>query len=82
MDICVLKHVFEILVAIFSLGAAGFWFGAAWVSRVSIFGDPMRLVEIAGRRQALLNGVAASCAGIAALLQLIITWMPVCRAFG
>jgi hypothetical protein len=81
MDICALKSVFEVLAAVFSIGAAGFWFGAAWASRGSFRDTPMVRLDQAGKQQTLFNGIAASCAGIAALLQLTITWMPVCRAF-
>jgi hypothetical protein len=58
MDICTVKPWFEILVAVFALISAGFWFAAP-----------------------RYNAIAASCAGLAALLQIAVLFMPVCRAF-
>jgi hypothetical protein len=78
--ICTFKTVMEILTAAFALGAAGWWFAAAWVSRSPPTWENLNRVA---RLQAIYNGIAASCAGLAAILQLIITaFMPVCRAFG
>jgi hypothetical protein len=78
--ICTLKTLMEILTAALALGAAGWWFAAAWVSRLPpTWADLNRIAKF----QAIYNGIAASCAGLAAILQLIITgFMPVCRAFG
>jgi hypothetical protein len=79
MSICDLKHTFEVLAALGALAAASWWFAAAWVTRgASTYANIDRIQ----RRQAIYNGIAASCAGIAAILQLVTTaFMPVCRAF-
>jgi len=58
MDICTVKPWFEVLVAVFALISAVFWFAAP-----------------------RYNAIAASCAGLAALLQIAVLFMPVCRAF-
>jgi hypothetical protein len=80
MTECGLKTGFEILIALLAISAAGWWFAAAWVSRLPPTWDSLNRVA---RQQAICNGIAASCAGLAAILQLITTaFMPVCRAFG
>lgn len=77
--ICNLKTIFEVLAALLAIGAAGWWFAAAWVSRLPPTWDGLNTVA---RKQAIYNGIAATCAGLAAILQLISTaFMPVCRAF-
>jgi hypothetical protein len=77
--VCGLKSTFEILTAVLAISAAGWWFAAAWVSRLPPTWASLNTVA---RKQAIYNGIAASCAGLAALLQLITTAiMPVCRAF-
>jgi hypothetical protein len=77
--ICLVKTIFEVLTALFAIGAAGWWFGAAWVSRGDVTYANQNDIQ---RKQAIYNGIAATCAGLAALLQLITTaFMPVCRAF-
>jgi hypothetical protein len=79
MFVCELKTVLETLTAVFAIGAAGWWFAAAWVSRLPPTWDSLNTVA---RKQAIYNGIAASCAGTAAILQLMTTaFMPVCRAF-
>jgi hypothetical protein len=79
MFVCELKTVLETLTAVFAIGAAGWWFAAAWVSRLPPTWASLNTVA---RKQAIYNGIAASCAGSAAILQLITTaFMPVCRAF-
>lgn len=78
--ICELKTIFEVLAALLAIAAAGWWFGAAWVSRLP---PTWASLDTVARKQAIYNGIAATCAGVAAILQLIITaFMPVCRAFG
>src|ERR1700730_7349394 len=77
--ICALKTLVEILIPILAIAAAGWWFGAAWVSRLP---PTWESVDRVTRRQAICNGVAATCAGLAALLQLLLTQFPLCRAFG
>jgi hypothetical protein len=80
MFVCELKTVLETLTAVFAIGAAGWWFAAAWVSRSAVTWANQNTVQ---RQQAIYNGIAASCAGTAAILQLITTsFMPLCRAFG
>ena len=67
----------------FALGAAAWWFAAAWAAWFPYFHTPFALMERYQRWQALFNGTAAACAGIAAIMQLVVsTYMPVCRAFG
>ena len=68
MPVCELKTVLEILTAMLAIGAAGWWFAAAWVSRLPPTWDSLNTVA---RKQAIYNGIAASCAGLAATLQLI-----------
>jgi len=80
MTVCNVKTLFEILTAILAIGAAVWWFAAAWVSRLPPAWDTLNTVA---RKQAVCNGIAATCAGLAAILQLLTTaFMPVCRAFG
>lgn len=80
MTVCTIKSVLEVLTALFAIGAAGWWFAAAWVSRLP---PTWASLDSVARKQAIYNGVAASCAGLAAILQLVTTaFMPVCRAFG
>ncbi len=80
MTICNVKSVLEVLAAILAISAAGWWFSAAWISRGAPTWENMNRIQ---RQQAIFNGIAATCAGIAAMLQLVTTaFMPVCRAFG
>jgi|HubBroStandDraft_6_1064221.scaffolds.fasta_scaffold725053_1 hypothetical protein len=79
MDICTLKSGLEVTSAVLAVGAALWWFTAAWVgfSRLSLDN-----IEQLQWKQALFNSVAASCAGGAAICQFITTTLlPVCRAF-
>jgi hypothetical protein len=77
--ICEIKTAFEVLTALLAIAAAGWWFAAAWVSRSAPTWDSLNRVA---RLQATYNGIAALCAGLAAILQLITTaFTPVCRAF-
>jgi hypothetical protein len=78
--VCQLKTMFEVLTAVLAIGAAGWWFAAAWVSRQP---PTWASLDTVARKQAIYNGIAAMCAGLAAILQLVTTaFMPVCRAFG
>ena len=78
--VCEMKTVFEVLTALLAIGAAGWWFAAAWSSRGPLTMDNMEAIQ---RKQTIYNGIAATCAGLAAILQLTTTaFMPVCRAFG
>lgn len=83
MEVCDVKKLLEVLTAVFALGAAAWWFAAAWAAWFPYFHTPFALMERYQRWQALFNGTAAACAGIAAIMQLVVsTYMPVCRAFG
>jgi len=80
MTVCSIKDILEVLTAILAIGAAGWWFAAAWVSRGAPTFENLDRVQ---HQQAIFNGIAATCAGLAAILQLVTTaFMPVCRAFG
>jgi hypothetical protein len=81
MDTCVVKSVFEFFGAAFALGAAGSWFGASWIARGSMLNTAIQAYDRILMLQARYNAIAALCAGVAAVLQLIVLWMPVCRAF-
>lgn len=83
MDICVLKYWLEVIAAILAFAAAVWWFAAAWAGRGSFMNTPIGHIDRIQWRQALRNAIAASCAGLAAIIQLYVIWqMPVCRAFG
>ena len=82
VTICTLKGVFEVLVPVLSLGAAGWWFAASWIVRGSFLETVIVDFDRKQRLQARYNAIAASCAGLAAILQIAVTYMPVCRAFG
>jgi hypothetical protein len=82
MDICDVKKMLEILTAVLALGAAGLWFAAARAGWFPFLGTPMDLVERYLKWQAAFNAFAAMCAGLAAVMQLVVSaYMPVCRAF-
>jgi hypothetical protein len=72
---CHLKEGLEFLMPLFAVAAAIFWFASAGIG--------FRLFERYLKWQASsFNAVAALCAGIAALIQLAITYfLPLCRAF-
>jgi uncharacterized membrane protein len=79
MGICGVKLSFEIVSAVSAFAAAIFWFYASWIGRNSVLNTPIDKITV---KQARLNSLAAFCAGIAALLQIVVTtFMPVCRAF-
>jgi hypothetical protein len=83
MEICDVKRLLEVLTAVLALGAAGWWFAAAWAGWFSYLYTPVGLIERYLKRQAVFNAIAATCAGIAALMQLVVSaYLPVCRAFG
>jgi hypothetical protein len=82
MTICDLKSVCEFLSGLGALGAAGFWFYASWISRGSFLDTPMAKFDRVMTLRARYNAIAATCAGTAALLQLAVWEMPVCRGFG
>jgi hypothetical protein len=82
MTTCDLKSVCEFLSAFFAFGAAAFWFYASWISRGSLLSTPLGNLDRIEKLQARCNAIAAACAGLAALLQIAVTRMPVCRAFG
>jgi hypothetical protein len=64
-----------------ALFAAGFWFWASWVGRGSFLNTPLMHLDRTMTLQARYNAIAAFCAGLSAVLQLIVLKMPVCRAF-
>jgi hypothetical protein len=81
--ICDVKHLVEVLTAVFALGAAGLWFAAAWAGWFPFMQTPFETLERRLRWQAVFNGSAAACAAVAALMQLVVSaYMPVCRDFG
>jgi hypothetical protein len=76
MIICGAKFSLEIISAVSAFAAAIFWFYASWIGLNTSITDKTTV------KQARLNAKAALCAGIAALSQLVVNFMPVCRAFG
>jgi hypothetical protein len=76
MDICNVKLGCDIMSAVSALAAVVLGFYASWIgfrTSISIFDK---------NSQVLVTSLAAFCAGLAALLQIIVTaFMPVCRAF-
>ena len=76
-----MKSWFEVLVAVFALAAALFWFRASWIARGSFLQTVIEKFDQIQRLQARYNAIAAACAAVAALLQLAVAYMPVCRAF-
>ena len=83
MEICDVKKLLEVLTAVLALGAATSWALVAWAGWFDYQGTPMDLVERYLKWQAYFNAIAAACAGLAALMQLMVSaYMPVCRAFG
>jgi hypothetical protein len=83
MEICDVKKLLEVLIAVFAFSAALFWFLVAWAAWFPYFTTPFELIERYLKWQAIFNGIAAICAAIAAIMQLVVSWyMPVCRAFG
>jgi hypothetical protein len=82
MTICDAKSTCEFLTALFAFGAAIFWFYASWISRGSFLATPLGDLDRILKLQARYDAIAATCAGLAALLQIVVTRMPVCRAFG
>jgi hypothetical protein len=72
------KSLCEISSALFAFGAAGSWFYASWISRGSFMRTPLDRLDRHMTLQARYNAIAAACAGLAALLQIVVTKMPVC----
>jgi hypothetical protein len=82
MDICGFKHLLEVVSVILAFAAAAWWFAAAWTGHASFLNTPMDELDRSLRRQARCNAIAAFCAAWAAIIQLVVlTEMPVCRAF-
>ena len=79
---CGLKSACEFASGLSAFAAAGFWFWASWISRGSFLNTPFADLERNFTLQARYNAIAAFCAGMAALLQLAVWNMPVCRSFG
>jgi len=82
IDQCLIKSICEWIGAGFAFGAAGFWFYASWIARKSMLQSIMAEYDRTLVLQARYNAIAALCAGLAALLQIAILNLPVCRAFG
>jgi len=82
MIICTVKSWVEWAIPVLALGAAVFWFRASWIARGSFLETPIKESDRIFSLQARYNAIAAACACVAALLQLALTYMPVCRAFG
>jgi hypothetical protein len=76
MDICNVKLLCEIVSGLSALVAVILGFYASWIgfrTSISIFDK---------NAQVLATSLAAFCAGLTALLQIIVTaFMPVCSAF-
>jgi hypothetical protein len=81
MEICDVKTALEWSSAGSAAFAALFWFYASWIGRGSFLNTPMAHLDRIMTLQARYNAVAAFCAGVSAVLQLIVLRMPVCRAF-
>jgi hypothetical protein len=84
VDICTLKHSLEVLSPILALVAAAFWFASAWAGWFPFVSTPWGAIERYMKWQAVFSGIAAACAGLAALIQFATTTQhvfPVCRAF-
>ncbi len=81
MSVCGVKSGLEWLMPIFLIVSAVFWFASAWIGRNSFLHTPIGKLERAFTWQARLNAVAALTAGLTAVVQLIIWYMPVCRSF-
>jgi hypothetical protein len=82
MTICDAKLDCEIASAVLAFLAALFWFYASWIGRRSFMNTSMGAVDELFSRPARYNAIAAFCAGLAAVLQIVTTWfMPVCHAF-
>lgn len=79
--ICQIKTGCEIASAVLGLAAAGFWFYASWLGRGTSTKTPVAHLDRMFTLQARNNAIAALCAAVAAILLIIIWFMPVCRAF-
>jgi hypothetical protein len=82
MTICTFKSALEIASAVFALAAALSWSISAWHGRYSLFETPIGTLDHSLRLQSLFNAGAALCAAVAAVCQITVTWLPVCRGFG
>ena len=87
MDICTLKSALEVLTPVLALGAAVAWAATAWIGRGTFGQGPMGRETLRSRldsvltSQARYHALAATCAFLAAVMQLVVTYfMPVCRA--
>jgi hypothetical protein len=82
VQICALRSLAEWAEAPFGILAAAFWFYASWQGRGSFLETPMDQLDRSFRSQARYNAIAAFFAGLAALLQIFVSYAPVCRDFG
>ena len=78
---CDAKLACEIASAILAFVAAVFWFYASWIARGTFTQTPIVDLDGIFSGQARNNAIAAFCAGLAAILQIVTWFMPVCRAF-
>jgi MFS-type transporter involved in bile tolerance (Atg22 family) len=67
MNVCGAKIILGVVAGLFALSAAGFWFIASWKG----FRNDLAT-------QSRLNATAALCAGLAAILQIPLAWLPSC----
>jgi hypothetical protein len=80
-QICQLKDVITYSSAILALLAAGFWGRATYWGWFDFVHTNLDQIQRYMARQARCNALAAACAALAALMQLSLSWFPVCRAF-
>ena len=68
--------------AVLAVVAAAFWFYTSWISRGTFTQTVIVELDRIFTLQARCNAIAAFCAALAALLQIVVLrFMPVCRAF-
>jgi nitric oxide reductase large subunit len=81
LGVCDLRTTLIFLEAPSGLLAAGFWFYASWISwglfRAPKVGDFNKNT----RQNYIYNAIAALLAGIAAMLQRVVFYMPSCKDF-
>jgi len=81
MTLCDLKPYLEVANALFAILAALLWFIASWKGSASWLNDSFGQFDRALMIQTKFNSAAAFCAGVAAVLQLLLTHIGACRAF-
>jgi hypothetical protein len=78
MNICDVKVLFGAIATIFALAAAVLWFIASWRGRGSFSHDLSAEILRDLKIQSRFNAAAAFCAGVAAMLQIPLVYMPTC----